>query len=467
MLGDTSKNREIVIGLRLELNNITQGFNQANREIQSQMNAIRSKIIDVSAVDGKVIRGYGGMFQSKRKVLKDLRKEYGELGVDLKYQTLAQNAETDSIKNSIAQQQNYIDKIKNTRKEFAGWAMSIMFFGMAMQRTFMGFWKEGQKTFQDVMSSVEGTTTGFELLSGGVKEMQFSIGAALEPLAYAFIPIVDNITDLIQRFPEFSAGAIASGIAIGTIFMVGGMGVLAINGFIELGGHIKNAITDLKAVPPAAEEMGTGLEKGSTKGLNAFNALQKAIGVGILLYVGYNMFQNATNDTPATTADWIKNLGLAAIGGYMVGGAWGALAAFAVTAVIMVAEESVKAALETADKTRQAMMDIMAGNLDNISAFDAYNLGYQGTIFSPGALASMEQQNNKLLDQINAGYLGITLDEYQKNKLYYGTELSQGRNTNTTANMNQQPILLQLDGTATRDFLAGDAIQINSTLLRN
>jgi len=141
--------------------------------------------------------------------------------------------------------QGKLDKVlKRNRVQFAGWALSIMFFGMALQRVFGQVWKSGTKTFQDVMHSVEGTTTQFDMLNGSMKYLGFSVGEALEPLAAILIPIVDEITDWVRANPEITRGIIAWGIALGTIFTVGGAGVLAINGFRDLKALISGANTN-------------------------------------------------------------------------------------------------------------------------------------------------------------------------------------------------------------------------------
>lgn len=124
---------------------------------------------------------------------------------------------------------------KHSRVQFAGWALSLMFFGMALQRVSNTIWKMGTKTFQDVMHSVQDTVTQFDLLEGSTSFLKFVIGQALEPIAAALIPIVDTISDWVQKNPELLAGIVAWGAALGAIFTVGGMGVLAINGFRELG----------------------------------------------------------------------------------------------------------------------------------------------------------------------------------------------------------------------------------------
>jgi hypothetical protein len=40
------------------------------------------------------------------------------------------------------------------KKQFQGWALSIMFLGMALSRVFNQIWKSATKTFQDVTHSM-------------------------------------------------------------------------------------------------------------------------------------------------------------------------------------------------------------------------------------------------------------------------------------------------------------------------
>ena len=128
--------------------------------------------------------------------------------------------------------------MKQGTRAFQGWAMSIMFFGMALQRAFSSIWRNSQKTFNDVMHSVEGTVTQFDMLGGSIKYLQFVAGAALEPLLFYIIPIIDMITDWIMRNEKLFAGIVAVGTVIGTVFAIGGAAALAVNGFIDLFGKL-------------------------------------------------------------------------------------------------------------------------------------------------------------------------------------------------------------------------------------
>jgi hypothetical protein len=129
---------------------------------------------------------------------------------------------------------NNLGRVFNPSK-FAGFAMSIMFFGMALQRIFDTIWKQGTKTFQDVMHSVEGTVTQFDILNGSIAYLQFNIGQALEPIVALLVPIIDAMSEWINQHPELFKWIVIIGGVLGALFTVGGAGVLAINGFLDLG----------------------------------------------------------------------------------------------------------------------------------------------------------------------------------------------------------------------------------------
>jgi hypothetical protein len=125
-------------------------------------------------------------------------------------------------------------ELKGVTVPFAGYAMSIMFFGMALQKTFSAVTKFGTKAFQDIQHSVIGTVTQTDMLEGSMKFLGYTIGQALEPMVSYLIPIIDNISDWVDKNPELTSGIVGIGIALGAIFAIGGSGILALNGFKEL-----------------------------------------------------------------------------------------------------------------------------------------------------------------------------------------------------------------------------------------
>ena len=142
----------------------------------------------------------------------------------------------DSVQKSIAPTKTFDDVITKTtnnmksttksvgnlRGMLLGASLSALFFGMAMRNAAMNVWKSGTKAFQEVMHSVEGTVTQFDLLQGSMQYLKFTVGQALEPLAAYLIPIVDRISDWVQQNPELTKNAVTFAAIAGSILLIGG-----------------------------------------------------------------------------------------------------------------------------------------------------------------------------------------------------------------------------------------------------
>jgi hypothetical protein len=180
---------------------------------------------------------------------------------------------------------------------FAGWALSIMFAGMAMKRAFNSIWKSSSKTFQDVMHSVDGTVTGFDQMEGSLKFLQFTAGQALEPIAEAIIPIIDAVSDWISENEElFQVFVVGLGVG-GTVLTAIGMGKLALNGF-------QDAFTKAFGTPVGKTKF--------VKSLGGLNGMiTKAIGV-VGIVVGLKMLDDSIEDF--AKGKWITG-GLKSAGG--------------------------------------------------------------------------------------------------------------------------------------------------------
>ena len=63
---------------------------------------------------------------------------------------------TDATTKAIRKVKN---EIADSRTPFAGWALSILFAGMALQRFSTQLIQFGTKAYNDIAHSVEGTTT--------------------------------------------------------------------------------------------------------------------------------------------------------------------------------------------------------------------------------------------------------------------------------------------------------------------
>ncbi len=129
--------------------------------------------------------------------------------------------------------QNLAEEAKKSKIAFSGWALSLMFAGMALKRTFDTIWKSSTKTFQDVMHSVEGTVTGFDILQGSLAFLGFTVGSALEPLAMWLAPIIDGVSDWVMQNEDLVRGFVAMSGIIGTVLTTFGMLKLAGDGFAQ------------------------------------------------------------------------------------------------------------------------------------------------------------------------------------------------------------------------------------------
>lgn len=255
-------------------------------------------------------------------------------------------------------------ELKDGKMEFQGWALSIMFFGMAMQRVFMGMWRNSSKVFVDVMASTEDATNGFTVLQSSVKFLQFSIGAALEPVAMWLAPIIMNIAEWVTRNEGLVKTITVLGIVLGGIFTAGGILTLAAAGFADFAIKMGWATLSAKGAIIATDGLAASIK-----------ALRIAAGIGILVVVGMRIFGS---DKKPTTRDWLTNLGMAAGGGWMLGGPWGALAAALITLVVMVSKEDARKALQQVKFIKDTTEKLMRGEALNID--EAIAIQWQGTI---------------------------------------------------------------------------------------
>lgn len=154
------------------------------------------------------------MLSTYKKNLAELTKQYGKTVPLIDRQNEALKRTQESIKDS----------------PFKGWAMSIMFAGMAIKNMMSQIWASSTKTFNEVKHSVEGTVTGFDMLNGSLKYLGFNVGQALEPLAYMLIPIIDYISQLVMDHPDAFKWLFAALTVIGTAAFAGGSIALATAG---------------------------------------------------------------------------------------------------------------------------------------------------------------------------------------------------------------------------------------------
>jgi len=120
---------------------------------------------------------------------------------------------------------------------FSGWAMSVMFMGMALSRMFSRILKGAVSTFTKIMESSGSFGSSIQQLAVHWEYLKFVIGSAinrfLEPLMPRIIKIINALSEWIQKHPKLAANIIIWGLIIGTAIMVLGMLVLGLKGTVQ------------------------------------------------------------------------------------------------------------------------------------------------------------------------------------------------------------------------------------------
>jgi len=188
--------------------------------------------------------------------------------------------------------------LKAFRGQFKMHLLSVMFFGMQLQRVFM---QMGRKTLETYMKMSEGATQagqGLNMLQAAFTTLKYSVGEAIAESLLPFIPAILNIIMGISNFIEKNqglvAGLIAFGAAAGTaLFMIGQVG-LGIQGVSTLLNPLKNLFSKLgPAITSAIGAIKPALNKGIAAFKNFFSNpwVSRLLGAGLLLIAGWKWIE--------------------------------------------------------------------------------------------------------------------------------------------------------------------------------
>jgi hypothetical protein len=121
--------------------------------------------------------------------------------------------------------------------------------------------------------------------------------------------------------------------------------------------------------------------------------LKNLIGTGMLLYVGYQL-ANKKEGEKWSMSDWMDNLGMAAAGGWMVGGPWGAGIALAVTIFASVAQE----VWDDVKKLASEVAKAMSGKISKSKGFNEESTisGLTGRKLAKSALLGIQPEGISL-----------------------------------------------------------------------
>jgi len=251
-----SGKEDVVIRVGLQISDVKSAFRDTRNRIGQFRQTLQDKIGQFKVMPNRAKGEMAAFTQQAKKFAKEinlpmeglmkqgginkkafttaLKERFNALGTTAKRLNLQEKLQLAPLQTQLDKASFSTKKFKNeinrAKIPFAGWAMSVMFFGMALKRMFSTVWKSSTKTFQDVMHSTKGTVTEFDKLDGSMRYLQFTAGAALEPIAKFIFPIIDAVSTWISTNEELFR-KIMLGLGIGgTVLLAIGTSKLALDG---------------------------------------------------------------------------------------------------------------------------------------------------------------------------------------------------------------------------------------------
>jgi len=281
----SAKDADVIVKVAIEMQKATKN---ADKQIKAAVKGQGKRITSALNKEINKATSQQQMFKKKNFEMRHLmdpaqfkavKAEYAKLGRTVGGKLLPNYERLNLAGKKVSTNMSKQAKaVKMNKKEFSGWALSLMFAGMALKGIFDTIWKSSTKTFNEVMHSVEGTVTGFDMMQGAMAYVGYAAGAAFEPIADFLTPIIWAVADWISENEKLFAGLTLTSGILGTMFMVGGMVALAVDGFKNLGA-----------------EMGlVTMEAGKITNYN-WKAMGSKIKNGIgLIGIGFGLYQIAT-----------------------------------------------------------------------------------------------------------------------------------------------------------------------------
>lgn len=128
--------------------------------------------------------------------------------------------------------------VGNLTHRFQGWALSILFAGMIIERTFTNILKSTLNTFLKITEGTTETSRGIIRLKAEWEFLKFTVGKAiaqaLAPLIPYLVKIIQAIVQWVQKHPKLTAAIIFGAIALGLFFILVGQLVLGLAGLIGM-----------------------------------------------------------------------------------------------------------------------------------------------------------------------------------------------------------------------------------------
>lgn len=178
------------------------------------------------------------------------------------------NKELSNTEKSMKAAAKESKQLERAAKGFKGELLSLMFFGMALQRVFGGFLMSAFQTFNAVTEGTQASNNSVNRLGAAWEFFKFSLIEALTSSALftffieAIIALVDWFSGLSQSTQAWIGWAIVAIAALGglfTFFGIVGLGITGMRDSLALAGESLKAFRGL--FPKTAEIIGTQMGK--------------------------------------------------------------------------------------------------------------------------------------------------------------------------------------------------------------
>lgn len=147
-----------------------------------------------------------------------------------------------------------IRTVEDHRQRFKMYLLSVMFFGMMIQRTFQNMATTTLSTFMKITEAQTAAGQAVTALSAHWEFLKFSVGEAIGAFIAAhpeFLEWIDSIADFVQQNEGLISSVIIAGLAIGAAFMLTGQLGLGLSG-------IKMMITAIAGGEGLTKALGSG-----------------------------------------------------------------------------------------------------------------------------------------------------------------------------------------------------------------
>lgn len=134
------------------------------------------------------------------------------------------NRITQGIQRANKALNDFSGRIQKMQNQIFMVGISLLFFGMQLQRTFQSIARAGITAFTKVMESSDRMGTAVQRLGVHWRFLKFSIGsainAALEPMLPKILNIVDSISRWVQQNKKLTSGILLWGFVIGSALFI-------------------------------------------------------------------------------------------------------------------------------------------------------------------------------------------------------------------------------------------------------